>query len=146
MSFLWTAAANSFLSTLRLWVALPAAHVCSAGQISRAMFCEYIALIRNQNFFQLCLFLSLSALSPSIYHTPTSKTYCLFFLRLTQSENAIAFHSMRLTRPLKVMFSTPLPHVFPVSRFEMCQGINLSCIHLFQKFWGLGCTVNTCPK
>lgn len=116
--------------TLRLWVTLPAADVCSAGQISHAIFHECIPLIRNQNFFQLCLFLSSSALSPSIHPstiTPPVRPTAQFFLRLAQSENAVAFHLKHVTRPLSHVFS-PLPRVFPVSCFETCQGIT----HLLQ--------------
>lgn len=90
--------------TLWLWVALPAADVCSAGQISHAIFHEYIPLIRNQNFFQLCLFpLFIGSVSIHPPYPPVRPTAC-FFLRLTRSENAVAFHFMHATRLLKVMF------------------------------------------
>lgn len=94
--------------TLRLWVAVPAAAVCSAGLIPHAIFHEYIPLIRNQNLFQLCLFLSSSALSPSIHQPPTKTYYSLFLQTNTVWKcSCFSFHACEQTSESLHCFHTP---------------------------------------
>lgn len=99
---------QQLLLTLRLWVAVPAAAVCSAGLIPHAIFHEYIPLIRNQNLFQLCLFLSSSALSTSIHQPPTKTYYSLFLQTNTAWRcSCFSFHTCEQTSESLHCFHTP---------------------------------------
>lgn len=94
--------------TLWLWVTVPAAAVCSAGLIPHAIFHEYIPLIRNQNLFQLCLFLSSSALSLSIHQPPTKTYYSLFPQTNTVWKcSCFSFHACEQTSESLHCFHTP---------------------------------------
>lgn len=107
MSFLWTVAAKSFLS------------LCGCGSYCLLLVCvqlgkyhmpysmnSNIPLIRKWTF--CCVFFSLFGFSVSIHPSiisPPVRPTARFFLRLTQSDSAVTFHLMSVTRPLKVMFS-----------------------------------------